>query len=357
MPTPAITFEALKAGYGDCLLVDCPVGRRTWRLLVDTGPDECLPAVVERLAAIPLNAAGKRWIDLAVISHIDHDHIGSAARLVADASLKLEFGDIWFNAPKRPKTRGVAEGIGLAAVLGSSAKGLPWNLAFGARDVVTGPELFCEVPHKRGEPRITLLSPTRETLDDLYKVWEREVPKVKVPPEPKPIFSTREALDVPALAARSTPEDRAPANGSSIAFLIEHKGASALLTADAFPSVLKNALDALARNRRQALPWTIDLMKLSHHGSRANTTSSLLDVVRAPHVVVSTNGAIFGHPDGEGIARVVLHGLPGTRLWFNFQTEHTAPWANAELQRCYGYSAIFAPPGKAGVVVALERRR
>ena len=59
------------------------------RLLVDTGPDECLPTVVERLAAIPLNAAGKRRIDLAVISHLDHDHIGSAARLFADKSLKL----------------------------------------------------------------------------------------------------------------------------------------------------------------------------------------------------------------------------------------------------------------------------
>jgi hypothetical protein len=32
MSTPAIKLEVLPAGYGDCLLISCPVGRRTWRL-------------------------------------------------------------------------------------------------------------------------------------------------------------------------------------------------------------------------------------------------------------------------------------------------------------------------------------
>ena len=341
MATPAITVEALPAGYGDCLLISCPIGRRTWRLLIDTGPDECLPTLVDRLKAIPLNAQGRRRIDLAVISHIDHDHIGGAARLFADTSLKLEFGDIWFNAPSQPVTRGVREGVGLAAVLGAAARGLPWNLAFGGRDGVTGPKLFVELPRKRGEPRITLLSPTRQTLDDLYRVWAKELPKVKVPPEPEPLVTSRSGLDVEALARRVTPEDRAPASGSSIAFLLEHRGASALLTADAFPSVLQRALASLATSRRQPLPWTLDLIKLSHHGSRANSTTELLETVRATHILVSTNGAIFGHPDQEGIARVLASGTPGREVWFNFRTPRTEVWAGASLQARYGYLARF----------------
>ena len=32
MNPPAITLEVLPAGYGDCLLISCPVGKRTWRL-------------------------------------------------------------------------------------------------------------------------------------------------------------------------------------------------------------------------------------------------------------------------------------------------------------------------------------
>ena len=356
MSTQAITVEALPAGYGDCLLVSCPVGRRTWRLLIDTGPDECLPTLLDRLRAIPLNAQGCRRIDLAVISHIDHDHIGGAARLFADTSLKLEFGDIWFNAPSRPVTRGVREGVGLAAVLGKAARGLPWNLAFGGQDGVTGPELFVEMPRKRGEPRITLLSPTRQTLDDLYPVWAKELPKMKVPPEPQPIGTSRSGLDVEALARRVTPEDRAPANGSSIAFLLEHRGASALLTADAFPSVLQRALASLAISRRQSLPWMLDLIKLSHHGSRANTTSKLLETVRAPRYLVSTNGAIFGHPDQEGIARAIASGTSGREVWFNFRTTRTEVWAGASLQAKYGYVARFPAVAGATTTVHLSAR-
>ena len=68
MNPPAITLEVLPAGYGDCLLISCPVGKRTWRLLVDTGPDECWPSLRARLAEIAPDHHGKRHIDLAVIT-------------------------------------------------------------------------------------------------------------------------------------------------------------------------------------------------------------------------------------------------------------------------------------------------
>jgi beta-lactamase superfamily II metal-dependent hydrolase len=160
---------------------------------------------------------------------------------------------------------------------------------------------------------------------------------------------------VQALAARATPEDRAPANGSSIAFLLEHKSVTALLTADAHPSVLQCALDALAKSRRQPLPWRLDLMKLSHHGSRANTTSTLLQAVRAEHVIVSTNGAIFGHPNPEGIARVVDGCLPNTQIWFNYRTPQTEIWANEDLQRRFRYSARLADENVGGISVLLPQ--
>ena len=180
----------------------------------------------------------------------------------------------------------------------------------------------------------------------------KELPKVKVPPEPEPLVTSRSGLDVEALARRVTPEDRAPANGSSIAFLLEHRGASALLTADAFPSVLQRALASLATSRRQPLPWTLDLIKLSHHGSRANSTTKLLETVRATHILVSTNGAIFGHPDQEGIARVLASGTPGREVWFNFRTPRTEVRAGASLQARYGYLARF--PTAAGNTTAVH---
>ncbi|MBS1179842.1 MAG: hypothetical protein H6R06_4254, partial [Proteobacteria bacterium] len=130
MPVPAITLEVLPAGYGDCLLISCPVGRRTWRLLVDTGPDETYPALQARLAKLRANRQGKRHIDLFIVSHIDHDHIGGASLLLNDQSLSLTFGDIRFNAAPRPAMRGVAEGESLAQLLGAKNIALPWNAAF-----------------------------------------------------------------------------------------------------------------------------------------------------------------------------------------------------------------------------------
>jgi glyoxylase-like metal-dependent hydrolase (beta-lactamase superfamily II) len=96
---------------------------------VGTGPDECWPTLKARLALLPLDAAGHRHVDLAVISHTHHDHIGGAASLFNDHSLGLSFGDIWFSAPLKPATQGVAEGQSFAAILGAKAIGLPWNKA------------------------------------------------------------------------------------------------------------------------------------------------------------------------------------------------------------------------------------
>jgi hypothetical protein len=163
MPPPPITLEVLHAGYGDCLLIDCPVGTRTWRLLIETGPDECYPQLQARLAALPVDANGRRFIDVFVVTHIDHDHIGGAGKLLGDTSLKLSFGDIWFNAPKRPAPRGVAEGEALSQILGAPARALPWNKVLGGQHVVTDAEgAFLQLPRKRGAPQITLLSPTPE---------------------------------------------------------------------------------------------------------------------------------------------------------------------------------------------------
>ena len=102
----------------------------------------------------------------------------------------------------------------------------------------------------RGAPRLTLLSPTPERLDRLFKVWDRELAKLDKTPErkaPKPLPRAAFDLDLAALANKPTTKDRAVANGSSIALLLEHRGASVLLAADAFAPVLASALKAMAQ--------------------------------------------------------------------------------------------------------------
>ncbi len=328
-------------------------------MLVDTGPDECWPQLRERLSKITPDSQGGRHIDLMVISHIDHDHIGGAALLFNDKSIGLTFGDVWFNAPPRRQARGVAEGVSLAALLGASEADLPWNKAFGGRHVATsGDGAFVELPTSEGMPRITLLSPTPARLASLFKVWDRELERMRRKEaeklqQPEAARRGAAALDLEALAARATKVDAAPANGSSIAFLLEHQGASVLLAADAFPTVLSPALQALARQRKQPGGLSVDAIKLSHHGSKGNVTTELLRSVRADHYIVSTNGAIFKHPDDEAIARVVLNGGRRHSLWFNYRNDRSLRWADEERLAQHGCRVVLPAVGQEGFTLPL----
>lgn len=86
MPKTAITLEVLPAGFGDCLLVSCPVGKRIWRMLVDTGPDEAYPQLKARLSQLPMGVDGKRLIDLFVVSHTRPLTVLTALSLSGSAS-------------------------------------------------------------------------------------------------------------------------------------------------------------------------------------------------------------------------------------------------------------------------------
>jgi beta-lactamase superfamily II metal-dependent hydrolase len=359
MSDAAISLEVLPAGYGDSLLISCPVRGGVWRMLVDTGPDECWPLLKTRLASIAPDASGNRVIDLAVISHIDHDHIGGAGQLFSDRSLGLRFGDVWFNAPPRKATRGVAEGQSLAELLGAVEVDLPWNEVAGGQPLATPADgSFLELPAVGDEPRLTLLSPSPKQLSKLFTRWDKELARLrrKETEEALPAPATKRGaggLDLKALAARRTPTDRAPANGSSIALLLEHRGASVLLAADAFSSVLVSALKALAHHRQQPDGLKIDAVKLSHHGSRGNVTNDLLKAVRADHYIISTNGAMFNHPDDEAIARVILHGGPKPTLWFNYGNDRNRRWDDEDLRRQHDYVVVLPGSGSSGVSLQL----
>ena len=96
--------------------------------------------------------------------------------------------------------------------------------------------------------------PRPNGCSDLYKVWAKELERLRRKErdgaEPEPAVPRGGMPDLQALAARVTPTDKAVPNGSSIAMLLEHKGASVLLGADATPTVMVPALNALVKAPR-----------------------------------------------------------------------------------------------------------
>ena len=318
MATPVMSLDVLPASFGDCLLLTCHTPSRPWHLLVDTGPDENYKALHGHLRTLTPGAHGKRVIDTFVVSHIDHDHIGGAALLLNDASLELDFGDIWFNAPgpAGPRIRGVAEGQRLAELLGATSRVLPWNTAMNGQWLYSSAEQQCPRVTPRRGVKVTVVSPSLKKLKALFAQWDKELAKLQAKTRDlvEPVARPRGKPSLEDLAASKTATDTARPNGSSIALLVEYKKKSVLLAADAHPDVLVEELRALADSRQVKLPWSVDVFKLPHHGSRANVTTELLKVVRAKHYVVSTNNAQFGHPDAEALARVVGANYPGRRI-------------------------------------------
>jgi hypothetical protein len=361
----AITLDVLPARFGDCLLIECHRdGDRPWRALIDGGPSDCWPALRRRLLELP---ADDRTLDLVVVTHIDADHIAGALRFFEEGDVAvpgLRIADVWFNGlPILPETeagprRSVSQGEDLVALLGGNRPGgaLPWNKAFGGAAAMTPDHgKFSEIQVTDG-PRLTLLSPTPKRLVILRHHWidtldrmQRGEPDEEVLPASPP----GDLTSLEELAAAPSPKDASRANGSSIAFLLEYRGASCLLTGDAFANVLGAGLRGLAEARgRTAVP--VDLFKLPHHASKGNVTSTLVSLAPATRYVVSTNGDRFGHPDDEALARVVVASSADDRvLCFNYRTERTDRWADRDLQAAHRFRTRFPDPGAAGLRIEL----
>ncbi|HEU4999232.1 MAG TPA: MBL fold metallo-hydrolase [Lapillicoccus sp.] len=355
MAADAIRIELLPARLGDCLLVECLRGRRApWRMLVDGGPPDTWPLLQQRLAAL---AADGQVVDVAVVTHIDSDHIGGIVPLLADPAARDLLGDVWFNGepqlPERPRSVGQGEQVG-AGIAGEAGRpALPWNAAFGGGAVDVGePGGFIELDVPDG-PHITVLSPTTKRLTALGRRWRQALAEAATPHDRDRDLDTPAPLtDLAPLSVQPSSNDGSTPNGSSIALLLEHRGASVLLGADAFSSVLTAGLGALARHRGLDV-LTVDAVKVPHHGSRANVSRALVSAVPARHYLVSTNGDTFRHPDDEAIARIVVGAPTGATLWFNYRTPRTARWDDPTLRAEHGYAVRFPEDDASGVVLTL----
>ena len=356
----SIRLEVLPARLGDCLLVECLRDQGPpWRMLIDGGPPDTWPLLEARLA-------DDQHIDVAVVTHIDSDHIGGMIPYLG-SPLAASIGDVWFNGrPHLPdvRQRSVTQGESvISSLLGTAEPGnhaagtpLPWNLAFGGGPIDTGEESDIVEHVAPDGPRITLLSPTTKRLRALATVWNATVH------EANHHDKEAEQLDVPApltdlalLAAEKASQDGSVPNGSSIALLLEHRGASVVLGADAFGAVLGAALSGVAAHRGVThLP--VDVFKLPHHGSKANVLEDLLKVAPARHYVVSSNGDVFHHPDDQAVARVVVHAPRGATLWFNYRNPRTERWADPALCAKHGYRTAYPDDPSRGVVLELPAR-
>jgi beta-lactamase superfamily II metal-dependent hydrolase len=123
-----------------------------------------------------------------------------------------------------------------------------------------------------------------------------------------------------------------------------------LLGADARPSVIERGLRQLGYSETNRLK--VDLFKLCHHGSKANTSPTLLKIIECGHFAISTDGTKHNHPDRETIARILVND-PRQRktLYFNTNQQHATIWDRGDLQNKYNFSCVIPAKDKPGVTI------
>ncbi|MCP3414233.1 MBL fold metallo-hydrolase [Bradyrhizobium brasilense] len=344
-------LEMFPASDGDCLLLSCGDVPRT-NILIDGGRSDGYALLKPRLDLIA--AAGER-LDLLVLTHIDADHIEGLLEFVEDTQRKVQIAEVWFNGfdqLKRIESFGFKHADRFSKALARS--GLPINVSFGGDAIEVPPQGELPTRELPNDVKVTLLSPDRKRLDRLSDEWDdwrqsESIPeKVKVE-APSGLESLGRGpigeINVDALADGRETIDRDTANGSSIAFIVEHHGKRALMAADAHPDLLVSSL-------RRLLPegetrYRIDLMKVSHHGSKFNTNRSLASVMDCSRFAISTDGSRHGHPDPESLAKLIKLGPKASKtIYFNYRSAKTIPWDSPRLKEDWDYSCVFPQAGE-----------
>jgi beta-lactamase superfamily II metal-dependent hydrolase len=305
--------------------------------------------------------------ELFAITHIDADHIEGVVPLFKEARLPFTAAHVWFNAHAQLETANarlppgsrmpMGPAQGEKVTVGIIRSQWPWNAQFASGTVSVD---SAEGPNPIAFPgglTLRLLSPSDQKLAELLPVWDRELRKAKLrTTDPDEVaralaggYVHLGGINIEQLASLRFYEDTSEPNGASIAFVAEFAGKRILMGADAYPGVIEESLRALGASK--ACPYRIDCLKVSHHGSKANTSPALLDLIDCTCFAFSTDGSHHGHPNPEMIARLLKKETVGRkRLIFNFRQDNTTIWDKADLMQQWNYECVFPEAGKSGVV-------
>ena len=325
-----IVFEALQAKYGDSLLLRYDHKGETRLWLIDGGPPGVFKNTLHpRLEELRGQDESLR-VDLAMVSHIDDDHIAGMTQMTRQLvtlkdqgkALPLDFRRFWHNGFREIVGGGDLSGIRPAAAAASLAAANE-NLdeiakKFGITSVAgqlvlasvgQGVDLLADIasleiplnepvgsritaPHSEEfeGAKITFLGPLKQRLEALKQAWA----------------DATTAGDVTRLVGLFSDNlDDSVTNLSSISMLVEIRNRKILLTGDARGDDVVDGWKASGRDPTK--PFSVDILKMPHHGSDRNLTETFLKLFPADHYVISADGK-YGNPDLKtltGMAKVL----------------------------------------------------
>ena len=389
-------IEFFPASNGDSILIKF----KDYFILVDGGYVNTYRKFIKP-KLLEINSDGKS-LNHVVVTHIDKDHISGIIKLIKENReapfIKIE--NIWHNSFKHIKDFNSQLNIegksiinfktgyilsneeqiseqDISAIQGSTlASGLyksdlNWNTEFD--DKAISIENNSSVQLTEGV-NLKLLSPSNQKLQELSLYWKSELfqagyttnenietfseeafETILANQKETKVFKSKDVsldvLDIENLSNSMFYEDKAPVNGSSIAFVLEKKDMKVLLLGDSHPTQI---IESLRQHyKEENFPIEFDVIKISHHGSQKNTSNELLEIINSKKYVFSTNGKGHNHPDKETIARIIAKETEYTKeLYFTYTLEVIKEFKNEELQEKYNYK-IIEGDGNSSIIINL----
>ncbi|MCY1505408.1 hypothetical protein D9M68_396240 [compost metagenome] len=325
MPT---SIKFLRAEHGDSILIQHKTTNSRFTILIDGGPTTAFRNYSTRNDGnlkIELDnlIATSTPIDLLVLTHIDSDHIGGLLEGFKEpAYLPTMVKRVWFNSATSVAKHFSQEVKAEHYINDDFSDSLKTSIKEGEtfEALVKAHKIWDEelidtsfTPIVPSGIDIKILSPDNQKLERLLKKW-------------KP-YNANEDLSTSGcshdysdsysklLETDTFKEDKSSPNGSSISLLLEAEGKKVLLLADAHPSIVAQSLIKLGYS--DVNPLECELIKLSHHGSKKNTSPELLSLVKTPRFIVTTDGSSHCLPNKTTFARI-HRAHPNSKILFNY---------------------------------------
>lgn len=305
-----VNIEVLPAREGDCIFITVETEDSPFTIMIDSGVKTTYQfrdrkqRFKDGLLKVKINELREmhQKIDLLILTHVDEDHLGGIVEWIAKDETALDMiGTILMNNGDQIPVpdyssllHSIPKGRNLDKLLRDAHKAV-------VNQIVKG-KVF-DVPHGK----ITILTPTVTSHNVIAEKWNGAVLHKTPTDYGKPI----KAL----LEYNFTEKDESKTNNSSISFVLETDGRKDLFLGDADIDEVCLSLDELGFSNEH--PLCCKTVKLSHHGSRKNFSSRLLELVKAEVFIFSTNGDYYGHPDKEVFAQIIDKTC--AKVYFNYK--------------------------------------
>lgn len=320
-----VIVRVLKANHGDCILITHESESSVFNILIDGGPSTTFRYGTKQRYSGPLcevlddiKKKGQS-IDLAILTHIDDDHIHGLIRAFEKPGYLAELVKmIWFNSSRLiTNTFNVAEIPENNILLANNSpqtsvqQGKNLEALLDEIGCVRAPLIMAGQVYDLAPFTLTVLSPERFQLERLLHKWPTEVDSGATSSHGNDYDLSLEEI----WADDKFDSDPSIYNGSSIAFLLEVENKAMLFLGDAHDQVVADNLRALGYSDDNKIK--LDLVKISHHGSQYNTSNEILSILDSKCYIISTDGLKHGLPTKRTIARI-LKSTNG-KILFNYE--------------------------------------